>query len=129
MLHSDITEKIICAFYQVYNTLGYGFLEKIYENAMMIELKKIGFDAAQQRHISVYYNGYVVGDYYADILVNDLVILELKAAEGLREEHLAQLKNYLKATDKEIGLLLNFGKKAEFKRVIFTNDQKKKETN
>ncbi|MEW6607413.1 MAG: GxxExxY protein [bacterium] len=124
MLHSDITEKIIKSFYQVYNTLGYGFLEKVYENALIIELKKLGFYISQQQNIRVYYNGQEVGDYYADIVVNDQVIIELKSAESLREEHKAQLINYLKATDKEVGLVLNFGKTPEFKRVIFTNDRK-----
>ena len=123
MLHSDITEKIIKAFFKVYNTLGYGFLEKIYENALIIELKKMGFHISQQYNIKVYYDGTMVGDYFADIIVDNNVIVELKAAEGLREEHKTQLINYLKATDKEVGLLLNFGKTPEFKRAIFTNNQ------
>jgi len=123
MLHSEITEKIIKAFYKVYNTLGYGFLEKAYENALIIELKKMGFSISQQFNIKVYYDGKIVGDYFADIIVNDSVIVEIKAAEGLREEHKTQLINYLKATDKEVGLLLNFGKTPEFKRAIFTHDQ------
>ena len=127
MLHSHITEKIIKAFYTVYNTLGYGFLEKVYENALIIELQSLGLRIAQQQKINVYYNGRQVGEYFADILVDDIVIIELKAAEALREEHKAQLINYLKATDREVGLLLNFGKSPEFKRVIFTNDRKRKE--
>ncbi len=123
MLHSEITEKIIKAFFKVYNTLGYGFLEKVYENALIIELKKIGFHISQQYNIKVYYDGKIVGDYFADIIVDNNVIVELKATEGLREEHQTQLINYLKATEKEVGLLLNFGKTPEFKRAIFTNDQ------
>ncbi len=123
MLHSEITEKIIKAFFKVYNTLGYGFLEKVYENALIIELKKMGFHISQQYNIKVYYDGKIVGDYFTDIIVDNDVIVELKAAEGLREEHKTQLINYLKATDKEVGLLLNFGKTPEFKRAIFTNDQ------
>jgi GxxExxY protein len=123
MLHSEITEKIIKAFFKVYNTLGYGFLEKVYENALIIELKKIGFHISQQYNIKVYYDGKIVGDYFADIIVDNNVIVEVKATEGLREEHQTQLINYLKATDKEVGLLLNFGKTPEFKRAIFTNDQ------
>ena len=119
-----MTDKIISAFYKVYNTLGYGFLEKVYENALAFELKQEGLKVFQQKNIKVYYQKQAVGDYFADIIVNESVIMEIKAAEGLREEHKAQLINYLKATDKEIGLLLNFGKKAEFKRVIFTNDRK-----
>jgi len=125
MLHSHTTEKIIKAFYTVYNTLGHGFLEKVYENALMIELQKLGLHPGQQQKISVYYAGQPVGQYFADIVVDDRVIIELKAAEALREEHKAQLTNYLKATDREVGLLLNFGKSPEFKRVIFTNDRKR----
>ena len=124
MLHSDITEKIIKAFFKVNNTLGFGFLEKVYENAMKIELLKMNLNVSQQKNIKVFYEEEQVGDYYADLLVNDLVIVELKAAESLCPEHEAQLINYLKATKMEVGLLLNFGKKAEFKRKIFTNDKK-----
>ncbi len=124
MLHANLTEKIIRAFFKVNNTLGYGFLEKVYENAMVIELIKMGCNVRQQQNIKVYYETEEVGDYYADLLIDDLVIIELKAAESLCEEHEAQLINYLKATKMEIGLLLNFGKKAEFKRKIFTNDRK-----
>ncbi len=124
MLHSDITEKVIKSFYKVYNTLGYGFLEKVYENALIIELKKNGFNISQQNNIKVHYGGEIVGDYFADIIVDDLIIIELKAAESLRKEHKVQLINYLKATNKEVGLLLNFGKTPEFKRVIFTNNRK-----
>ncbi len=124
MLYAEITDKIISSFYKVYNTLGYGFLEKVYENAMAIELKGAGLKVLQQQNIRVYYEAHVVGDYFADISVNDQIIMEIKAAEGLRDENKAQLINYLKATDKEVGLLLNFGKSAEFKRVIFTNDRK-----
>ncbi len=125
MLHSEITEQIIKAFYKVYNTLGYGFLEKVYENAMAIELRKMGFDYRQQQRIKVYYENEIVGDYYADLIVNDSVIVELKASATIHEEHEAQLLNYLRATQVEVGLLLNFGKKPEFKRLIFTNDRKK----
>ncbi len=124
MLYAEITDKIISSFYKVYNTLGYGFLEKVYENAMSIELKRAGLKVLQQQNIKVYYEEQVVGDYFADIIVNDQIIMEIKAAEGLREENKAQLINYLKATDKEVGLLINFGKTPEFRRVIFTNDRK-----
>ncbi len=124
MLHANLTEKIIKAFFKVNNTLGYGFLEKVYENAMAIELNKMGCNVQQQQNIKVYYETKQVGDYYADLLIDDLVIIELKAAESLCEEHEAQLINYLKATKIEVGLLLNFGKKADFKRKIFTNDRK-----
>ena len=124
MLHEDLTNNIICAFYNVYNILGSGFLEKVYENALAIELKKIGLSVTQQESVKVYYDGVQVGDYYADIIVNGLVILELKAADSLRNEHFAQLTNYLKATDNEVGLLLNFGKKPEFKRIVLGNESK-----
>jgi GxxExxY protein len=124
MLHEDLTNRIICAFYNVYNILGSGFLEKVYENALVIELMKIGLSVTQQESVKVYYYGVQVGDYYADIIVNGLVILELKAAESLRNEHFAQLTNYLNATDKEVGLLLNFGKKPEFKRIVLGNESK-----
>lgn len=124
MLHKDLTGKIIKAFYIVYNKLGYGFLEKVYENAMLIELDKMKLEATSQKCIQVLYDDNVIGDYYTDIVVNNLVIVEIKAAEGLRIEHKNQLINYLKATDKEVGLLLNFGKRPEFDRKIFTNDKK-----
>ena len=124
ILHKELTNKILGCFYTVYNTLGFGFLEKVYENAMMVELYKQRIYAEKQRPISVYYSESVVGEYFADIIVKDTIIIELKAAECLIEEHELQLINYLKATDKEIGLLLNFGERPEFKRKIFTNDRK-----
>lgn len=122
--HSDITNLIIKAYYNVYNKLGFGFLEKVYENSMMIELKKLGLNCEKQVAIKVYYDDFTVGDYYADIIVNNIVIIELKAAESLCEEHEIQLVNYLKATNLEVGLLLNFGKKAEFKRKVLTKEYK-----
>ncbi|HRN42753.1 MAG TPA: GxxExxY protein [Vicingus sp.] len=121
LLHKDITDKIIKAFYEVYNELGYGFLEKVYENALLIELMAIGLSCEKQKKINVFYDGQLVGEYYADIVVNEIVIIELKAAETLCEEHEFQLINYLKATEIEVGLLLNFGKKPQFKRKIFKN--------
>jgi len=125
MLYSEITDKIINSFYKVYNVLGYGFLEKVYENAMVIDLRNAGFKVLQQQNIKVYYENQVVGDYFADIIVNDLIILEIKASEGLRDENKAQLINYLKTTvNKEVGLLFNFGKKPDFKRTIFSNERK-----
>ncbi len=129
MLHREITEKIIYAFYKINNSLGYGFLEKVYENAMAIELRKMGLKVIQQKQIVVRYNDQVVGKYEADLIVSDMVIVETKAKESLREEHEAQLINYLKATDIEVGLLLNFGKKAKFKRKIFTKDKSSVERN
>ncbi|MBT1071297.1 GxxExxY protein [Pelotalea chapellei] len=123
MLQKELTDIIIGAFYTVYNTLGYGFLEKNYENALLIELRKQGLNVEQQKPLAVHYEGIVVGEYFADIVVNNSVIIELKAAEAVRKEHAAQLTNYLKATGIEVGLLFNFGPSAEFKRVIFTQNK------
>jgi len=103
MLHAELTDKIISSFFKVYNTIGYGFLEKVYENAPVIELKRAGFNVLQQQNIKVYYENQVVRNHFADIA--DQIILEIKSAVGLREENKAQLINYLKATDKEVGLL------------------------
>ena len=125
LLHQEITEKIIKSFYKVYNTLKYGFLEKVYENAMAIELRKMGFEVKCQYPIHVYYENVIVGEYYADMIVNDTVVIELKATNSLLEEHESQLINYLKATNIELGLLMNFGKEAEFKRKVFMNCNKK----
>ncbi len=119
--HSDITGKIINAFYKLYNTLGYGFLEKVYENALCIELLVMDLFVEKQKRIKVYYENKEVGDYFADLIVGGFVIIELKAIESLCEEHECQLINYLKATEVEVGLLLNFGKKPEFKRKVFSN--------
>lgn len=125
ILHKDITDKIIRKFYKVYNELGYGFLEKVYENALFFELRSLGLFCEKQKPIKVYYQEQLVGEYFADIIVNQSVIIELKAAEGLVEEHEFQLVNYLKATEIEVGLLLNFGKKPIFKRKVFSNINKK----
>jgi GxxExxY protein len=122
--HGDVTERIVQAFYKVYNVLGHGFLEKVYENAMAIELRKHGLLVDQQAPIKVYYEGEAVGDYYADLLVAGCVIVELKAGEALANEHHAQLINYLKATGIEVGLLVNFGPKPELKRKVFETAQK-----
>ncbi len=123
--HSDITKKIINAYYAVYNQLGYGFLEKVYERAMMIELPKHGLTCERQKNIKVYYNEIEIGDYYADIIVEDCVIIELKAVGSIAPEHEVQLVNYLKATEIEVGLLLNFGPAPQFKRRVFTNNYPK----
>lgn len=119
--HSDITGEIITTFYKVYNTLGYGFLEKVYENAMLLELRKMGYFVERQKRITVFYEGNKVGDYFADLIINNSVIVELKASEVLHKENEYQLINYLKATKIEVGLLINFGKKPEFRRKIFSN--------
>ena len=122
--NKELTEKIIKIFYKVYNKLGYGFLEKVYENALMIELRKEDIYAINQSPIKVSYDGEIIGEYYADILVEGKVLLEIKAARNLAEEHEAQLLNYLKATDSEVWLLLNFGPKPEVKRKVFDNVRK-----
>ena len=127
MKYSDLTDQILKAFYKVYNTLGYGFLEKVYENALFIELCSLGFVVEKQQVIEVYYAEKRVGEYYADLIVNDVVIIEVKAHECLLPEHEAQLLNYLKATRIEVGLLLNFGKRPEVKRKIFDNELKRTE--
>jgi GxxExxY protein len=122
--HSGITEKIIEAYYKVYNTLGYGFLEKVYENALYIELTGMGLRVEKQKQIKVHYEGNEIGTYFADLVVGDFVVIELKVAEALCEEHEYHLINYLKATEIEVGLLLNFGRKPEFKRKVFSNQNK-----
>lgn len=123
--HKDLTEQIIKAFFDVYNELGYGFLEKVYQNSLYIELKSRGFNVEPQKQIKVHFKGYEVGEYYPDLIVNDVVILELKAAECIVEEFENQILNYLRATDVEVGLLLNFGKKPEIRRKVFANSNKK----
>jgi GxxExxY protein len=125
LLLKDLTDQIIRVFYNVYNELGFGFLEKVYQNSLYLELISQGFNIEPQKQIRVYYKGKQVGEYYADMVVNGQVILELKTAEGIAVEHEAQLINYLKATEIEVGLLLNFGVTPQFKRKIFTNDRKK----
>lgn len=122
--HSNLTKQIIGIFYEVYNALGYGFLEKVYENAMVIRLRRASFTVSQQQPIKVYFDGVVVGEYFADLVVNDLVILEIKAVKDLSEAHQAQLINYLKATPYEVGLLLNFGPKPQIVRKTYDNRRK-----
>ena len=109
MEYKELTEKIIGCAYRVYNRMGFGFLELVYEKCMLIELRKAGFDIESQKPIRVQYDGEVVGDFVADILVNDTVILELKSVRKLVEAHEVQLVNYLVATGKPVGLLINFG--------------------
>jgi len=124
LIHSDITGQIIKSFYSVYNTLGYGFLEKVYENSLAIELRESGLTVVQQKPISVFYKDTNVGEYFADLLVENAVIVELKSAEKLITAHEAQLLNYLRATNIEVGLLLNFGQSPDHKRKVYTNDRK-----
>lgn len=124
LLHSEITGQIIKAFYKVYNTLGFGFLEKVYERALAAELEALGFQVHSQQPIKVYYNGKNVGDYFADLIIENKIILEIKTASSIDKTHEAQLLNYLKATELEVGLILNFGEKAEYRRKVFANQRK-----
>ncbi len=128
LIQKKLTDQILKAFYDVYNELGYGFLEKVYQNALYIELKSRGFDVVPHKKVKVFYKEHEVGEYFPDLIVNGLIILELKAAECIVEEHEWQLLNYLRSTSIEVGLLLNFGKKPEFRRKVFDNDRKKRAT-
>jgi GxxExxY protein len=129
LLHKELTDKILASFFAVQMELGHGFLEKVYQNSMYLELKAQGLQVIPHLPIKVYYKGHIVGDYFPDLLVENKVILELKAAVSIHYEHELQLLNYLKATEYELGYLLNFGKKGEFKRIIYTNDNKKLKRN
>ncbi|MBP1221571.1 GxxExxY protein [Flavobacterium sp. 1355] len=124
LLHQELTDVIIKTFYEVYNELGHGFLERVYQNSMFLELKSKGLKVEPQKKIEVYYKGIEVGQYYADLIVEDLIILELKAADCIVAAFENQILNYLKGTNCEVGLLLNFGTKPEFRRKIFENDRK-----
>ena len=124
--YQELTKSIIGIYYDVYNELGYGFLEKVYHRAMIIELNKNGYEVEHEKKIEVFYKNEVVGIYIPDLIINKAVILELKCVEYLIEAHENQLINYLKATDCEVGLVLNFGKDPQFRRKIFTNDLKKR---
>jgi GxxExxY protein len=121
MKYSDLTEKIIKGAYTVHNALGFGFVEKVYQNALAVELKKMGLGVENEVPISVYYEDEVVGEYVADILVEETIIIELKAVRDLAEIHEVQLVNYLKATGKEVGLLINFGHSVQVRRKVFDN--------
>jgi GxxExxY protein len=123
--HSDLTKKVIGTFYEVYNELGHGFIESVYENSLAIALRANGHEVLQQVDIPVWFRGNQVGDFDADLLVDRVLILELKSARAIDSAHVAQLLNYLRATEIEIGLLLNFGPKAEFKRLVFDNSRKR----
>ena len=122
--HKDITDKIIRVFYEVYNELGHGFLESVYERSLEIALNSLDLKVLRQIEIPVWFRGKPVGDFTADMLIENCVLLELKAARSLDSSHQAQLLNYLRATEIEVGLLLNFGLKPEFKRLIFDNPRK-----
>ena len=127
--HKEITDKILHAFFKVvYPALGFGFLEKVYENAMVIALRQMGLKVEQQVKIVVYFAGQIVGEYFADLVVEGCVIVELKAVQTLLEEHDAQLLNYLRATEYEVGILLNFGPQPRFRRKVFDNERKSSAT-
>jgi GxxExxY protein len=120
LLHKEITEQIIGAAFEVYAHLGYGFLEKVYQRAMQVELESRGLKAETESKIKVWYKGVIVGDYQADLFVNDAVIVELKVAKDYQANDEPQLLNELKATGIKVGLLMNFGRtKVEFKRFVF----------
>lgn len=123
--HQELTKQIIGIYYHVYNELGYGFLEKVYHNAFAIELATRGYKIEKHKKVNVFYKNEIVGEYISDILVEEKLIIELKCVEYLIEAHECQLINYLRATDCEVGLVLNFGKDPQFIRKIFTNDLKK----
>jgi GxxExxY protein len=124
MKNEELSQKVIGVFYDVYNELGHGFLESVYENAMVIALRSKGFGVEQQYAVPVWFRGNRVGSFCADLVIERTIIVELKAVRSIDPSHEAQLLNYLRATDIEIGLLLNFGVKPEIKRRIFDNPRK-----
>ena len=123
--HSELTDKIIGVFYDVYNELGYGFLESTYAEAMVVALEQAGLSVVREFPVPVWFRGRKVGQYFADLMVEGLILLELKTAKALESAHEAQLLHYLKATEIELGLLLNFGTRPQFRRLLFDNDRKK----
>jgi GxxExxY protein len=125
LLHVDLTERIIRCFYDVYNELGFGFFESVYHESLMIALKQRGLAVQSRVKIPVFFRGVEVGLYEADLFVEQRVVLELKALDSLSNAHESQLLNYLKATELEVGLLLNFGPKPTFKRIYFDNARKR----
>lgn len=124
LLHADLTEKIIGVFFDVYNDLGCGFLETVYENAMSIALGEAGFQVSRQVPIAVWYRGVKIGEFRADLVVDELVLIELKAGSGLDPVFEKQTLNYLRATNLEVALILNFGPTAQFRRLVFANEKK-----
>ena len=123
--HHELTEKIIGVFYDVYNELGHGFLESVYEQALAFALVQAGMRVERQVPVSVWFRGQQIGDFRADLLVEGKVLLELKAARTIDQAHEKQLLNYLRATDIEVGLLLNFGVTPQFRRLVYENERKK----
>ena len=124
LLHGEITEKILGVFFNVYNELGHGFLESVYEVAMCQALEEVGLTVECQVPVPVWFRGRQIGQFFADILVSKVVLLELKCVRKLETVHDAQLLHYLRATPIEVGLLLNFGPRAEFRRLLFDNPRK-----
>lgn len=124
-MFEENTQRIVRAFFKVYNTMGFGFLELVYDNALAHEIRKNGGTVERQKNITVRYDGVDIGYFVADMVVDDVIIVEIKATDVLLREHEAQLLNYLRASDVEIGLLVGFGKRPEIRRKIFTNDRKR----
>ena len=122
--HAGVTGPLIELFFHVYRTLGYGFLERVYGNAMAVAARNFGLEIAREVPIRVHFEGLVIGEYHADLVANNAVVVELKACKALGKEHEAQLLNYLKATSYEVGLLFNFGPTAQYKRLIYENGRK-----
>jgi len=120
LLHAELTDKIIGCMYDVYNKLGYGFLEKVYENALIIKLRQLGLEVVQQAPVNVYFEGSLVGEYIADLIVDGRVIIEVKAVSALSQIHEVQLVNYLKGTGMQVGLLVNFGEKLKIVRRVLS---------
>jgi GxxExxY protein len=124
MKYEDVTEQIIGCAYRIYNQMGFGFLESVYERCMMIELAKAGLCANTQKPITVHYDGEIVGEFVADLVVEEQIIVELKSVRRIIQAHEIQLVNYLVATQTDVGLILNFGeRKVEVKRKLRTLDQ------
>ena len=124
MLHSEITDAILRAFFDVYDELGVGFLESVYEGALATVLEERGMTVRRQPSLDVFFHGRRIGEFRPDLIVNDTVIVELKTVRQVMPVHEAQLINYLRASTVEVGLLLNFGPRATFRRMLFTNDRK-----
>src|SRR5437868_7888892 len=126
--HAELTEKLIGIFFEVYNELGYGFLESVYEKAFMLVLSANGIAFRQQCPVIVKFRGAEIGEFRADLIVESVVIVEMKAVQKLDASHEKQLLNYLRSTNLEVGLLLNFGPSAQIRRLALDNKNKKKET-
>ncbi len=122
--HSELTEKVIGIFFDVYNQLGFGFLESVYENAMALELSEAGLKVSRQPCLNVWYKGHQIGQFKADLVVNEVLLLELKTAKTIDIAHSKQTLNYLRATEIEVALILNFGPVPQFKRLYFENVRK-----